>query len=81
MHTRFVFGQHWWTQHEQVRTILTHLIPDADVTLTPFVSRVKVRTLSNVIAEELEKVFAFFVPQTFEVSDSFWINVKRLIPG
>jgi hypothetical protein len=64
----------------KIRTA-THLVPDANVALVPLVPRVEVCALGDVVAEELEQVFALLMSKAFNMGDALGVDVQRLIAG
>lgn len=58
-----------------------YLVPDANVAFIPLVPGVEICALGDMVAEELEQVFAFLVPQTFKVGDTLGVNVEGFVAG
>lgn len=57
----------------------TYLVPDANVAFLPLVPSVEICALGDMVAEELEHVFAFLVTQPFKVSDTLGVDVERFV--
>lgn len=60
---------------------MAYLVPDANVAFVPLVPGVEICALGDMVTEELEHVFAFFVPQPFKVSDTLGVYVERFVAG
>jgi len=54
----------------------TYLVPNADISFAPLVSRVHVRTLGEVVIEEVEEVVVLLMTQSLEGNHAFWVEVQ-----